>query len=243
MMSSLILYFLIGSLAGLFTGIFGIGGGSIRTPLLYLIGLPLHTAFGINLFTIPFSSISGAYSHKKNINLKIGKLMIIFGILGILIGGSLAPFIPEQYLAIIFLIDALIIVSLSIGVIKNIRIKENFISLCCGTLVINTIMILRGGAGGSIYPIFLRAIGRNIREAIATSLLVSSFTATVGFIMFWFHGHLPMLTGVAVAAGSTLGAKIGSKISLKTKAKWLELGLVGIMLLLALLVVFKAFNL
>ncbi len=47
---------LIGLFAGLMSGIFGIGGGSVRTPLLNVIGIDLIFTFGINLLTIPFSS-------------------------------------------------------------------------------------------------------------------------------------------------------------------------------------------
>ena len=65
------LYYLLAGLIGLFagfaSGMFGIGGGSIRTPLLNLLGMDLIFAFGINLFVIPFSSSMGAFSHRKNI--------------------------------------------------------------------------------------------------------------------------------------------------------------------------------
>ncbi len=50
---------------------FGIGGGSVRIPLLNLAGLPLLTAFGVNLFVIPFSSLIGAISQRANINRKV----------------------------------------------------------------------------------------------------------------------------------------------------------------------------
>jgi len=39
------------------SGMFGVGGGSIRTPLLYIAGLPLGTAYGINFFVIPYERI------------------------------------------------------------------------------------------------------------------------------------------------------------------------------------------
>ncbi|RLE73131.1 MAG: sulfite exporter TauE/SafE family protein, partial [Thermoprotei archaeon] len=46
--TQMLIYLFIGLFAGFMSGMFGIGGGSIRTPLLYVAGLPLLSAFGIN---------------------------------------------------------------------------------------------------------------------------------------------------------------------------------------------------
>ncbi|NQE52525.1 hypothetical protein C5S29_02945, partial [ANME-1 cluster archaeon GoMg3.2] len=56
----IIIYICIGLFAGFMSGMFGIGGGAVRIPLLNLAGLPLLSAFGINLFIVPFSSLVGA---------------------------------------------------------------------------------------------------------------------------------------------------------------------------------------
>ncbi len=49
--------FVIGLVAGFMSGMFGIGGGSIRTPLLILSSVSPLSAFAINLVVIPFSSL------------------------------------------------------------------------------------------------------------------------------------------------------------------------------------------
>ena len=84
--TQMIIYLLIGLFAGLMSGMFGIGGGSIRTPLLYAAGLPFLSAFGINLLVMPFPSIIGAISHRKNIDLRIAQYVIIGGISGTVTG-------------------------------------------------------------------------------------------------------------------------------------------------------------
>jgi len=71
-LSEFVIYLCIGLLAGFMSGMFGIGGGSVRIPLLNLAGLPLISAFGINLFVIPFSSFVGVLRHRKNITKRIG---------------------------------------------------------------------------------------------------------------------------------------------------------------------------
>ncbi|MEA3253865.1 MAG: TSUP family transporter, partial [Chloroflexota bacterium] len=77
-----IAYLCIGLFSGFMSGMFGIGGGSVRIPLLNLAGLPLLSAFGINLLVIPFSSMVGAIAHRKNIDKKIALYMIIGGASG-----------------------------------------------------------------------------------------------------------------------------------------------------------------
>jgi uncharacterized membrane protein YfcA len=102
-----LIYLCIGLIAGLMSGIFGIGGGSIRIPLLNFAGLPLINAFGINLFVIPFSSLIGAVTHRKNIDRKIAVYVIIGGTLGSVTGAFLVGLISSTVLAILFVITLL----------------------------------------------------------------------------------------------------------------------------------------
>jgi uncharacterized protein len=87
------MYILIGLATGFFTGMFGIGGGSVRVPLLAMTGMPLINAFATNMFAIPFSSATGAFIHRKNIMWDIVKIFTIGGVLGIII----ATFLLELY--------------------------------------------------------------------------------------------------------------------------------------------------
>ena len=91
----IITYLLIGLFAGFMSGMFGIGGGSVRIPLLNLTGLPLLSAFGINLLVIPFSSSVGAISQRRNIDKEIALYMIIGGSSGSIMGALIAGLIPR----------------------------------------------------------------------------------------------------------------------------------------------------
>jgi len=107
----IVAWLLIGFFAGFMSGMFGISGGSIRTPLLYAAGLPLLSTFGINLLVIPFSSCIAAISHRENIDWKFAPYVVIGGTLGSVIGAFLAGIIQTLVLAIIFVIVPLITVS------------------------------------------------------------------------------------------------------------------------------------
>jgi hypothetical protein len=240
----IVIYLCIGLFAGFMSGMFGIGGGSIRIPLLNLAGLPLLSAFGINLLVIPFSSSVGAVSQRRNIDRKIAGYMIIGGTLGSVTGAFLAGLIPTLVLAIIFVVTAFITV---FGIyldriapkLAN-KINPRSRNIISGALCLNLITGLRGGSGGSLFPPFLRTMRLDIHRAIATSLFVTIFTAIAAVIIYWHRGDLAWLPALFVLIGSMIGARIGSRVSLRTKPKWLEIGLTILVIALAFITIYKA---
>lgn len=238
------IFFLIGLFAGCMSGIFGIGGGSIRIPLLNLAGLPLLSAFAINIVVIPFSSAVGAISQRANIDKKIASYMVIGGTLGSITGAYLAGLIPTLTLAIIFVIISIITI---LGIYLD-RIAPKFSrkitpgskNIVISSFCLNLITGMRGGSGGALFPPFLRAMHFNIHKAIATSLFVTIFTAFAAIVIYWHRGNIIWLPTLCVLIGSMIGARVGSKVSLKAKPFWLDIGLSVLTIALALLTVYKA---
>jgi uncharacterized membrane protein YfcA len=74
----------LGAIAGILSGLFGIGGGFLMTPMLIFIGVPPAIAVSSVTNQMIASSISGFYPHfrKKNIDFKMGSLMLIGGFIG-----------------------------------------------------------------------------------------------------------------------------------------------------------------
>ena len=242
--TQIIIYLCIGLVTGFMSGMFGIGGGSIRIPLLNLVGLPLLSAFGINLWVIPFSSSVGAISQRRNIDRKIAPYMIIGGTLGSITGAFLAGLIPTLALAIIFVVTAFVTV---FGIYLDRiapklaqKINPHSWNIVTGSLFLNLITGMRGGSGGSIFPPFLRAVGLDIHRAIATSLLVTIFTAIAAVVVYWHRGDIIWLPAISVLIGSMIGARMGSKVSLQAKPFWLEAGLSVVVVGLALITIYKA---
>jgi uncharacterized protein len=87
----------IGLLTGFISGLFGIGGGSIRIPLLSFAGMSLIGAFATNMFSIPFSSSIGAYVQKKNINWKVIKSFTIGATAGIIVANFFNLFYTNKH--------------------------------------------------------------------------------------------------------------------------------------------------
>ncbi|TSA26249.1 sulfite exporter TauE/SafE family protein [bacterium] len=238
------IYFIIGIFAGFMSGMFGIGGGTVRIPLLNLAGLPLLSAFGINFFVIPFSSLVGAISQRKNIAKEIVIYAIVGGVLGEIIGAISVGFIPTLILAIIFVILCFI-VAFGIHLSKIVpklaqKVKLTKRNIFGSSFFVSFITGLRGGSGGQIFPALFKSFGLDTHQAIATSLTVSIFTAFGAIPIYWHRGNIVWIPALFVLKGSMIGARIGSKISLKTKPLWLEIGLTMLIIVLAFSVIYKA---
>jgi uncharacterized membrane protein YfcA len=74
----------LGAAVGMMSGIFGVGGGFLMTPLLIFLGIPAPVAVGTEANQIVASSVSGALAHfrRGNVDLKMGFMLLIGGIFG-----------------------------------------------------------------------------------------------------------------------------------------------------------------
>jgi uncharacterized membrane protein YfcA len=69
---------------GLLSGMFGVGGGFLMTPLLIFSGVPPAVAVGTEANQVVASSVSGALAHwrRGNVDLKMGSILLIGGFVG-----------------------------------------------------------------------------------------------------------------------------------------------------------------
>jgi len=73
---------------GVLSGIFGVGGGFLLTPLLFFIGVPSPVAVGTQAAQIVATSVSGVMAHwrRGNVDFKMGTVLLIGGIVGSTLG-------------------------------------------------------------------------------------------------------------------------------------------------------------
>ena len=78
----------LGGLVGFLSGMFGVGGGFLMTPLLIMIGIPPTVAAASDSNQIVAASASGTYAHAKagTVDFKMGLLLLSGGILGGTVG-------------------------------------------------------------------------------------------------------------------------------------------------------------
>ena len=104
---------LVGAFAGLLSGVLGIGGGGIISPLLLLLGFNPKKIAVITAFVVPFSSLSGflTYWAMGHINWKMLIIVSIAGYIGASLGTAfmqkrLDPQTVKKILAVILLLMA-----------------------------------------------------------------------------------------------------------------------------------------
>jgi len=101
-----ILYVTLGIIAGIFGGMFGLGGGMILVPaLVFLFGLTQHQAQGTNLLVMlpPIGLLAALrYWQAGNVKLPMAAWLALGFFLGGFIGASLAHQVPEPALRKLF---------------------------------------------------------------------------------------------------------------------------------------------
>lgn len=78
----------VGGGVGVLSGMFGVGGGFLITPLLFFIGVPPAVAVATGVNQVVASSISGVLAHlkRKTVDLRMGTVLLIGGLIGSLVG-------------------------------------------------------------------------------------------------------------------------------------------------------------
>ena len=74
----------LGGIVGVLSGMFGVGGGFLMTPLLFFIGIPPAVAVATEANQIVASSFSGVLAHLKRqtVDLRMGGVLLVGGLVG-----------------------------------------------------------------------------------------------------------------------------------------------------------------
>ena len=121
---------------GFLSGIFGIGGGFLMTPILIFLGIPATYAVSNVANNILGISVSGATTHwyKKTLDYKIGIMIVIGGLIGSIIGieifkylrevGNINTIIALAYIYLLAIIGTIIFVE-SVRELSDLKKKVN----------------------------------------------------------------------------------------------------------------------
>jgi len=116
---------LLGGVTGIFSGMFGIGGGFLMTPFLIFLGIPPSVAVATSANQIIAASFSGFMAHwrKGNVDFKMGWLLLVGGLAGSSFGVYLFTLLKR--LGQVDLVISLLYV-LFLGVIGGLMALESF---------------------------------------------------------------------------------------------------------------------
>lgn len=121
-----------GAAVGFLSGMFGVGGGFLMTPLLIFSGIPPAVAVSTEANQIVASSVSGAQAQwrRGNVDIRLGSVMLIGGVLGSIVGvqivkilrqmGQIDLIISLAYVTFLGIIGALMLVE-SLRAIRRVQ--------------------------------------------------------------------------------------------------------------------------
>lgn len=87
----------LGALTGILSGLFGVGGGFLTTPLLIFYGIPPTVAAASAASQVTGASVSGVFAHARRggVDTHIGGVLVVGGVIGTVIGSILFRFLQE----------------------------------------------------------------------------------------------------------------------------------------------------
>jgi len=123
----------LGFLVGVLSGMFGIGGGFLPTPLLIFYGIPPTVAVASATTQITGASVSGAMVHMRRggVDLKMAGVMIVGGLFGSLVGAALFRMLQAsgQIDVVIGLLYVLILAWIGVLMLKDSLAALGYIGL------------------------------------------------------------------------------------------------------------------
>lgn len=213
----------VGVIAGIASGLFGVGGGIVMVPaLVALVHLDQRMAHGTSLTAIVPIALAGAigYATGGEVDWAAAALTAVGALVGAPIGVSLLGRLPERQLRIGF--AALLALSaVRLVLVQGDGAGREELTLLLGLAYVLTGLasgVLAGvmGVGGGIImvPIYTILFGMPITLAKGTSLAVIFPTAIVGTIRNRAQGTTRLALGLVVGVAGVVTAAIASQVSL-----------------------------
>ena len=250
-----LLYLGLGAVAGLISGLFGLGGGVVIVPILILSfefqgmapEISTHVAIGTSLATILVTSLSSIYTHnqKQAIRWDLVKAITPGIVLGALLGGMLALSLMGTLLQLLFG-GFLVAVALQMLVYKAVEqsssVPKPLLLGIAGT-GIGSLSTLFGIGGGALTTPFLTFNGVKIHHAVgaaaacgfpialAATLVYGSATIPAAHLPESTLGYIFLPAWLGIVVISAPCARLGALLAHRTNARLLQ-KLFGIVLLL-----------
>jgi uncharacterized membrane protein YfcA len=241
----------IGIISGFLSGLLGIGGGIVMTPLLLyvpqLLGFPLltmKTVAGLTIVQGVLGCLTGALSHYKFhfLSTKLALYMGISIFLAAFLGGAISKYAPNRLLLGIFAFLALVAAVLALIPRKEDPeqpdVKRLTFSRTRAVSSALTVGIFGGmvGQGGSflLIPLMTSFVQIPTRIAIGSNLAIVLMSSIAGFFGKAFTGQVKWLLTIPLIITVVPAARLGSLISRKVPVQVLRKILAIIIILAAI---------
>lgn len=207
---------LVGAIAGILAGMFGIGGGAVLVPVLYecfrLAGVPLEVrmplCIGTSLAIIMPTAIRSYAAHhaRGGVDMDVLRKWAVPVLLGVAAGSVIARYAPERLFKIVFVVVAWSAAVHLLSGRKNWRLGKD---LPQGWLmqfygwIVGLLATLMGIGGGLFVNVLMTAYGRSMHQAVATSAGLAVLISIPGALGYVYAGwpaaaHYPDVVALQV---------------------------------------------
>ncbi|EKU55087.1 sulfite exporter TauE/SafE [Acinetobacter sp. WC-323] len=256
---------LIGAIAGFAAGLFGVGGGLIIVPILYIVftqmnydpNVIMHIAVGTSLATIIVTSISSVTAHHK----KGAVLWSVFRnlapglVVGSFLGAGIADLMSGQHLQLVIGVFAVwmaykMFKGAHAVVDPNRHLPSAALQLAAGG-GIGVASAIFGIGGGSLTVPYLNRHGVVMQKAVATSAACGLPIAVAGALGFmWFGakeqvnvpntiGYVHVYAFLGISVMSFITAKFGAKVAHRLSPAMLKKCFAGLLVVVGCYFIYK----
>lgn len=215
-------FVLAGIAVGILIGLFGVGGSSVATPLLSLLGVPGLLAVASPLpATIPSAAVAVVpYVRAGEARPRAAAWTLLGAVPATVVGALLAHAVggPKLLVAsgiVLFLVGLRVLPRIdparrSIGIARR---KNRVLLVAAATGVGLFTGLLANGGGFLLVPMYLLVFGLNMRESAGTSLLVVAILAVPTLAAHWALGHVDWSVAGAFALGSVPASAMSGRLA------------------------------
>jgi uncharacterized protein len=253
-----------GSMVGLGGGVF------IIPALTLFLGVPIHSAISASLIAVVATSTTAAaaYVREDLSNMRLGMTMETMTVAGALVGGFLGTALSKGVLSAIFG-SVMIVVSVYMVVAKRavraplahdadlgvlghsyydrklqttVGYRVHRLPVGMGASgIAGAVSGLLGVGGGFLkVPVMVLAMGVPVRAAVSTSSFMIGVTACASSAVYFARGLIDPAVAVPVVLGTTVGAYIGSKLTLRVRSSVLTVLLAIVLFALSVQMILSA---
>lgn len=213
-------FVLAGIVVGALTGVFGVGGSSIATPMLALLGVPPIVSVASPLpATIPSAAAAVIpYVREGEARPRAAAWTVLGGAPAAILGAYLSKIVGGPTLLIL---SGVALIAVGARVIQGVdpqmrrrggeRRRHRLVLVAVAAGIGFLTGLLANGGGFLLVPAYMLLFGLRMRQAAGTSLLVVIVLAIPTLFVHWSLGHIDWTVAAAFALGAVPSAFVAGR--------------------------------
>jgi len=221
-MASWPLFVLAGASIGVLTGVFGVGGSSIATPILSIMGVaPLQAIASPLPATVPAALLASIpYLRDRESRPRTAGWSLVGGVPATIVGALLSRIVGGSALLVV---SGVVLVIVGQRVLRPIeqsardagtarrKNRPLLVAAAAGAGLFTG--LLANGGGFLLVPMYLLGFGLEMREAVGTSLLVIAVLTVPTLATHWALGHIDWTAAAAFALGAVPASAVSGRLA------------------------------